>query len=347
MSSRDTDPKPRPLPKKPGAVTMTTVGRMAGVSQVTVSRALSDPSKVSPETLKRIHEAIEATGFVPNALAGALASRRSNLITALVPSITNIVYSSLLHGFAEIMRQHGYQIMVSETGYDTAHEQEMIATHLARRPDGILLTGIHHSPEARRMLIGAAIPVVEVWDVTETPIDCCIGFSHHEVGRAGAEFALDAGYRRAATVTAGDLRAQRRRDAFIARYQSRDSGPVARIDFPPGTATLGQGRDALARLIDEHGFTGGVIFCSSDQFAHGILTEAISRGLSVPQDIAVIGFGDQAFAEHTFPPLTTIRVDRDALGREAANALLARFDGGAEGPGTIDLGFTLIRRGSA
>lgn len=122
---------------------------------------------------------------------------------------------------------------------------------------------------------------------------------------------------------------------------------LSRGSTSPGTATLGQGRDALARLIDEHGFTGGVIFCSSDQFAHGILTEAISRGLSVPQDIAVIGFGDQAFAEHTFPPLTTIRVDRDALGREAANALLARFDGGAEGPGTIDLGFTLIRRGSA
>lgn len=347
MSTPEPDPKNRLLPKRPGAVTMTTVGRMAGVSQVTVSRALSDPSKVSPETLRRIHAAIEATGFVPNALAGALASRKSNLITALVPSITNIVYSSLLHGFSEIMRQHGYQIMLSETGFDLQREQEMIATHLARRPDGILLTGIHHSAEARRMLIGAGIPVVEVWDVTETPIDCCIGFSHVEVGRAAADFAAGAGYSKAATVTAGDLRAQRRRDGFITRFTGLTGTQIPRIDFPAGTATLGDGRAALGRLLDEQGFAGGVIFCSSDQYAHGVLTEAMARGLRVPQDIAVIGFGDQVFAEHTFPRLTTIRVDRDALGIEAANALLARFAGGAEGPGTIDLGFSLIRRDSA
>ncbi|MFD1798094.1 LacI family DNA-binding transcriptional regulator [Paracoccus aurantiacus] len=325
---------------------MTTVGRLAGVSQVTVSRALSDPSKVSPETLKRIHQAIEATGFVPNALAGALASRKSNLITALVPSITNIVYSSLLHGFSDIMREHGYQIMLSETGFDPVREQEMIATHLARRPDGILLTGIHHSAEARRMLIGAAIPVVEVWDITETPIDCCIGFSHTAVGRAAAEFAEGAGYTHAATVTAGDLRAGRRRDAFIERFEATHP-PVTRIDYPAGTATLGDGRASLARLIDEMGFMGGVVFCSSDQYAHGILTEANARGLRIPDDIAVIGFGDQAFAATAWPSMTTIRVDRDALGREAANALLQRFGGGAEGPGTIDLGFTLIRRDSA
>lgn len=347
MSKDAPDPKNRPQPRRPGAVTMTTVGRMAGVSQVTVSRALSDPSKVSPETLRRIHAAIEATGFVPNALAGALASRKSNLITALVPSITNIVYSSLIHGFSGIMRQHGYQIMLSETGHDPAREQEMIATHLSRRPDGILLTGIHHSTEARRMLIGAGIPVVEVWDVTETPIDCCIGFSHSEAGRHGAEFVIDAGYSCAATVTAGDLRAQRRRDAFIERYRALSGKEVARIDFPAITASLGGGRAALGRLIEEQGFGGGVIFCSSDQSAHGILTEAMARGLRVPEDIAVIGFGDQVFAEHTFPPMTTIRVDRDRLGIEAANVLLNRFGGGSAEQTIIDLGFTLIRRGSA
>lgn len=330
-----------------GNVTMTTVGRMAGVSQVTVSRALSDPDKVSPDTLRRIREAIEATGYVPNAVAGALASRRSRLITALVPSITNIVYSSLLHGFADIMRQHGYQIMTSEIGFDPAREQEMITAHLTRRPDGILLTGIHHTPAARRILIGSGIPVVEVWDITETPIDCCVGFSHAEVGRQAAEFAAGAGYAQAASVTAGDIRAQRRRDSFIARFEALSGTRVARIDYGPGTATLGQGRDALAQLIDRDGFTSGVVFCSSDQFAHGILTEATARGLDVPGQIAVIGFGDQVFAERTHPAMTTIRVDRDALGKEAANALLQRFRDGPAGPASIDVGFSLIRRASA
>lgn len=348
MSAPDNKSSNRPLGKGRGAVTMTTVGRMAGVSQVTVSRALSDPSKVSPETLRRIREAIELTGFVPNALAGALASRKSNLITALVPSITNIVYSSLLHGFSDIMREKGYQIMVSEVGFDPVREQDTVAAHLARRPDGILLTGIHHSSEVRRMLIGAGVPVVEVWDITETPIDCCVGFSHTETGIAAAEFVVGAGYRHAATVTAGDARAKRRRDAFIDRYSTLGGGAVARIDFPAGTATLGQGRKALSSLIDDQGFRQGVIFCSSDQFANGVLTEAVARGLSVPDQIAVIGFGDQDFSAHTYPPLTTIRVDRDALGKAAANALLRRFTAEMPQPTeTIDVGFQLIRRESA
>jgi LacI family gluconate utilization system Gnt-I transcriptional repressor len=340
----ETPKKSHPAAPAKGVVTMTTVGRMAGVSQVTVSRALSDPGKVSPETLRRIHEAIELTGFVPNALAGALASRKSNLITALVPSITNIVYSSLLHGFSDIMRDHGYQIMLSETGFDRAREQDLIATHLSRRPDGILLTGIHHSAAARKMLIGSGTPVVEIWDITETPIDCCIGFSHADTGRAAAEFRARAGYRRAATVTAGDARAQRRRDAFTQRFAALTGGPVLAVDHAAGAATLEQGRAALAHLIDVRGLSEAAVFCSSDQYAHGVLTEAAARQLRVPEQVAVVGFGDQDFAAHTYPPLTTVRVDRDALGKAAANALLDRFRNGPSGPSTIDVGFEIIER---
>ncbi|WP_232962609.1 LacI family DNA-binding transcriptional regulator [Paracoccus tegillarcae] len=330
-----------------GAVTMATVGRMAGVSQVTVSRALSHPSKVSPDTLRRIQDAIRATGFVPNALAGALASRKSNLIAALVPSFTNIVYSSLLHGFSEIMRENGYQIMLSETGHDSEREQTLIETHLGRRPDGVLLTGVHHSPGARRMLIGSGIPVVEVWDISESPIDCCIGFSHPGTGLAAAEFAVEAGYRRAATVTAADARACRRRDAFAARFRELTGNDVLTMDYAAGTATLQHGRAALTDLVDHQGFMDGVVFCSSDQYAHGLLTEAAARGLNVPGQIAVIGFGDQDFAAHTYPPMTTVRVDRGALGEAAAGALLQRFAKDQDARSVIDVGFELIRRGSA
>lgn len=343
-------PSPSRRPRKAsagGAVTMATVGRLAGVSQVTVSRALSDPAKVSVETLRRIREAIELTGFVPNALAGALASRKSSLITALVPSITNIVYSSLLHGFSDIMRAQGYQMMLSETGFDPADEEALIATHLSRRPDGFLLTGIHHSANARRMLLGAGLPVVEVWDITETPIDCCVGFSHSGSGRAVAEFARQAGYTKSATATAGDERALRRRDAFIAHFPQAGGAPIPQINFPVGPSTLASGRSALSRLIDEKGFTRGLIHCSSDQIAHGVLVEAAFRGLKVPQDIAVTGFGDQDFAAHTNPALTTVRVDRDKLGRAAANALLARFRGEEKNESVIDIGFEVIRRESA
>lgn len=329
-----------------GNVTMADIGRLAGVSQVTVSRALSAPAKVSPETLERIREAIKMTGFVPNAVAGALASSKSRLISALVPSVTNIVYASMLHAFSNIMLGHGYQLMLSETGFDPEREEAAIETHLSRRPDAILLTGIHHSAGARRLLLGAGIPVVEVWDVTDTPIDCCVGFSHGEAGSAAAEFAHAAGYRHAATVTAGDERAIRRRNAFVDRFRRLSGGDVMGVDFD-STATLGAGRQALVNLLDRGMKRGSVVFCSSDQFAQGVLVEARARGLAVPGDVAVIGFGDQEYAAHLDPTLTSIRVDRDVLGRAAANAVLDRFNNRADVEAIYNVGFEIIRRASA
>ncbi|MBJ3784581.1 LacI family DNA-binding transcriptional regulator [Devosia sp. MSA67] len=325
---------------------MAEVGRLAGVSQVTVSRALSSPEKVSPETLRRIRDAVNQTGYVPNAVAGALASSRSKLIAALVPSITNIFYSSSLQAFSDIMREQGYQIMLSETGFDPEREEAAIAAHLSRRPDAIMLTGVRHSAAARRMLLNAGIPVVEVWDLTETPVDCCVGFSQGAAAEAAADLALASGYRHAVTVTAGNERAQRRRDAFAARFETAGHGPVERIDLGP-SATLGLGREALAQLVERGLRPGTVVFCSSDQFAHGILVEAAARGLAVPKDVAVIGFGDQDFATATEPALTTIRIDRQALGQAAATALIQRFAGFPGLDPVHDVGFELVRRGSA
>lgn len=326
-------------------VTMAAVGRMAGVSQVTVSRALSDPSKVSPDALRRIREAIEVTGFVPNAIAGALASNKSRLVTALIPSITNIVYSSFVRSFSERIRNAGYQILLSETGFDPAEEEALIAAHLSRRPDAMLLTGIHHSAQARRLLLGADIPVVEVWDLTSSPIDLCVGFSHADAARNVADFAREKGYMRAATVTAADERAERRRDAFSTRFEALGGQPVARADIG-GAARFGAGRSALRHLMDDLGFSRGVIFCSSDVLAHGVLVEAQVRGLDVPGEIAVIGFGDQEFAADVYPALTTVRVDRDALGTRAAEQVLARLDQSGSIDAVTDVGFEIQQRES-
>lgn len=342
----ETDPRPESGERRQRGVTMEAVGRMAGVSQVTVSRALSDPSKVSAKTLRKIKEAIAATGFVPNAIAGALASNKSRLITALVPSITNIIYSSMIRSFSLRMREVGYQIMLSETGFGQEDEEAAIAAHLSRRPDAMLLTGIHHSAQARRMLLASGLPVVEVWDYTETPIDICVGFRHGETGVAVADFAVAQGYRQAATVSAGDERARRRKLAFRARFEELTGTTVTEMNFD-ASATLARGRLGLRRLMDEKGFRSGVIFCSSDVLAHGVIIEAGARGLAMPQDIAVIGFADQEFSADVEPSITTVQVDREAFGRSAADALLARLEGGNKGPQAIDLGFQIIRRGSA
>ncbi|WP_233545087.1 LacI family DNA-binding transcriptional regulator [Pseudooceanicola sediminis] len=327
-------------------VTMETVGRLAGVSQVTVSRALSDPSKVSPKTLAKIREAIEMTGFVPNALAGALASSRSKLISALVPSIRNVVYSGMVQSFSAVMRDSGYQIMLSETGFEPEDEEKLIEAHLSRRPDAMMLTGIHHSAQARRMLLGADIPVVEVWDITDSPIDVCVGFSHTETGRAVADFAYAQGYRQAGCVSAGDERARRRMRAFSERFTRLAGGEIPVAQFE-SQASLERGRQGLAQLMDGQGFTGGVVFCSSDLLAHGVLVEARTRGLDVPGQVAVIGFGDQDFSAFVSPAITTVRVDMSAFGQSAARAVLERIEAQGGTQSVIDLGFEIVARESS
>lgn len=327
-------------------VTMAAVGRMAGVSQVTVSRALSHPDKVSAETLRRINEAIKATGFVPNALAGALASKKSRLISALIPSLTNVVYASFMTTFSEKIRAHGYQILLSETGFEQSAEEALVSTHLSRRPDAILLTGIHHSAQTRRMLLGAGIPIIEVWDITDSPVEMCVGFDHVKAGQHAADFLFEQGNLRAATITAQDERARRRQSAFAEQF-ARRSGHAVNDANTGGAASIGAGRAALARLIDVNGLTSGAVFCSSDLLAHGALIEAQARGISVPYELAIMGFGDQDYAKDLEPALTTVSIDRNRLGDEAAEALLARIDATGQPAAINDIGFEIVRRASA
>lgn len=326
-------------------VTMADVGRLAGVTQVTVSRALSHPDKVSAKTLRRIQDAIEETGFVPNALAGALASKRSNLISALIPSLTNIVYASFMATFSEHLRQHGYQVLLSETGFGLEAEDALIATHLSRRPDAMLLTGRHHSPQARKQLLGAGIPVVEIWDISDDPIDMCVGFNHTDAGHAVAEYVHAKGHKQAATITADDARAAQRQSAFATRFEALSLCAVPDVNTA-GPASIGAGRKAVAHLMDHCGLRTGAVFCSSDVLAHGAMIELQSRGLNIPQDIAIVGFGDQDFARDLDPALTTVAIDRLQLGHLAASALLAKLTGQTT-QAVYDLGFDIVTRQSA
>lgn len=345
MGTENDNERPRGRNRPRKAVTMEMVGRIAGVSQVTVSRALNDPSKVSPATLRKVNEAITVTGFVPNALAGALASSRSRLVGTLVPSITNIVYASAIQSFTRVMREHGYQIMLSESGYDPEEEEALIATHISRRPDAMLLVGTRHTAASRKMLLAPGIPVVEIWDITDTPVDLCVGFSHIKAGTSVARTFFEAGYRRAGVVSTPDERAVRRKNAFAAEFFRLSGTPVAEA-VHDDVASLTAGRECLARLLDEDGFESGIVFCSSDVMAKGAVVEAQSRGIAVPGTIGIVGFGDQDFAAFMYPSLSSVRIDRDALGTIAAEAILRRFNNDPVPDPVVEVGFEIIQRES-
>jgi len=328
-----------------GGITLSDVSKLAGVSAITVSRALNTPDRVSPETRERVRLAVERTGYVPNLLAGGLASNRSRLVAAVVPTIAGPVFLETVQALTEALAEKGYQLMLGQSGYDNSREDALIDAIVGRRPDGIVLTGIMRSADGRRRLLASGIPVVETWDLTPTPVDMLVGFSHEKAGLATAQFLHRKGYRRPAIVTGDDRRAQLRRAGFEQAWKALGGAAVPVRDVPAPT-TLGSGRAALAELLAADAGID-VVACSSDALAHGVITEAQARGLRVPQDVGVIGFGDLAFAQHAHPAITTVRIDGTAIGRQAARFIVERAEGRPVEHKVLDLGFSLIERASA
>lgn len=326
------------------SVTLEDVARLAGVSTITVSRALNYPEKVAAKTLEKVNRAISQTGYVPNLLAGGLASRRTRLIAAIVPSIANMVYGETIQCFSTPLNQAGYQVLLGESGYPEKSEQKLISAILSRRPDGILLTGVNHSADCRRLLLASKIPLVETWDLTPTPLDVNVGFSHERLASEVADFIAGKGYPRVGIVTADDRRALLRAKLMTERLAVHgiDDVYTAQVSVP---SNLHRGRSGLAQLLEE-GFRDGIVCCSSDTLAHGVLTEAQARGMRIPQELAIFGFGDQSFAADTYPALSTVRIDRPRMGRIAADTLLARIEGKTLDDHVIDVGFEIIERGT-
>ena len=327
-----------------GNVTLADVATLAGVSPITVSRVVNRPELVTAETIEHVRKVIARTGYVPNLLAGGLASRRSRLVAAVVPSITNAIFVDSVQAFTDRLWEAGYQVLLGLSGYPAIREDELLAAVLSRRPDALLLTGINHSLEARQRLLAARIPIVEMWDMTPTPIDMLVGFSHEKVGTAVARHLLAKGHRRLGLITADDERAQARRRGFLAEIE-RTPGVRVQTATIPAPSTLTQGRQGLAQLLD---LDGGLqaVFCGSDLLAHGALEEARARRRDVPGELAILGFGGLEFTAHTFPALSTVAVDREGIGRLAAEEILARLEGREEPGRVVDVGFTIVDRGT-
>ncbi|HET7731758.1 MAG TPA: LacI family DNA-binding transcriptional regulator [Usitatibacter sp.] len=327
------------------ALTLNDVARVAGVSPITVSRALNSPEQLTAETLERVREAVARTGYVPNRVAGGLASNRSRLVAALVPTIASTVFLETIQALTDEFDAAGYQVMLGQSGYGTEREDALLDALIGRRPDGIIVTGIMHSPEARRRLAAAGIPVVETWDLTPTPIDMLVGFSHEKVGEAVAEFLHYRGARRPGIVSADDHRAGLRIAGFVRAAKRLGINAVPQ-ELVPTPTTLGAGRRALGSLLARHPETDAV-YCSSDGLALGALIEAQARGLRVPDQLRIMGFGDNNFAADTAPALSTVRIDGTAIGRQAARFVIDRAEGREVDRKVVDLGFKLVARASA
>ena len=325
-----------------GAITLRDVAKLAGVAAITASRAVNTPDQVSPAVLKKVLDAVHRTGYVPNRIAGGLASSRSRLIAAVVPSTVMSVFMETIESLNGTLFDAGYQLMLGQSGYSVAREELLLEAVIGRRPDGIFLTGILPPGKSRTRLLASGIPVVETWDLTPTPIDMLVGFSHSDIGRDVANFLMAKGRRRLALVRADDERAGRRATAFADAVVLRGQRDVFVVNVGD-SRSLRSGREAMVRILVEVPDVDA-IFCSSDLLALGVMTEARAQGVAVPERIAIVGFGDVPFLADMVPALSTVRINGADIGKQSARFLIERAEGRPVNPCVIDVGFSIVER---
>jgi LacI family gluconate utilization system Gnt-I transcriptional repressor len=312
-----------------------------------VSRALRNPAMVSADLRERIDAAVKELGYIPNQLASALASSRTNRIGVIVPSLTNGVFGGYLRAMHDVFLPAGFQVLVLNSGYVAGNEERAIATMLGQYPEAIILSGVDQTPTARHMLVEAGIPVIQTMEMTDDPIDIVIGLSQHDAGRAATQYLIDLGHRHIGQMSMPlDARARRRRAGYLKAMSAAGLEPMhASRDAP---SNFPQGAEMLAEMI-ERWPNMTALFAGNDNIALGALFECQRRGIRVPHDLSIVGFNDLEFAEASYPSLTTVATPRYDIGERAARIVLEIVRGSGKRPpeARIDLGFRLIQRESS
>ncbi len=336
--------------------TMRDVARIAGVSTMTVSRVLAQPDIVAEATRDRVHEAIAKLGYVPDMIASSLSSQKSGFIAAIVPTLNNINFAETAGGLSETLKAAGFQLLIGYTNYQLEEEEALVRTMLARRPEGIVLTGSHHSKATRQLLLAANIPVVEIWDLPKQPIGHAVGFSNLDVGIAMTSQLIDRGYQRLAFLGPPesepgfrDFRGDERLEGYKRALEQAGLQTDLVVRHGSGPVSFTHGAESLAALLEQRSDIDAA-FAVSDLSAVGALLECQRRGIKVPDDLAIAGFGDFEIGAQIVPSLTTVHIDCVGIGERTGQLLLDLLSRSpqkvADEHQVIDLGFELIERQS-
>ena len=328
--------------------TLADVARHAGVSPVTVSRAIRHPEMVSEELRKRIDDAVIKLNYIPNHLASALASTRTHIVGVIVPSLTNGVFDDYLSAIQDVLNAAGIQVLVLNVRYSETEEEKAIETLMGYHPEAMIVAGVDQTERSRQLLRNAGVPVVQTMDITDSPIDLNIGLDHAEAGAAAVRFLHAQGHRKIAHLTArGDPRARRRHAGYQRQMDEYGLSTEGLVAATPRISDVAMGGDLFSQVLAEvPGVTA--VFTCNDDLALGTLFECQRRGIRVPNDVAIIGFNDLDFAGAAVPPLTSVAIERREMGTWSARAVLEIIRGGGKRPKqpTVDVGFSIKARGS-
>ena len=332
-------------------LTLKDVSIESGVSEMTVSRVLRNRGDVSEATREKVLKAAKRLGYVPNKIAGALASSRVNLVAVIIPSLSNMVFPEVLTGISEVLDDTPLQPVVGVTNYMHEKEEEVLFEMLSWRPSGVILAGLEHSDASHAMLVAAGIPVVEIMDTDGEPIDSVVGISHRRAGREMARAIVKNGYQNIGflgTKMPLDHRARKRFEGFTEAL-AKEGIEIADQEFYSGGSSLLKGREMTEEILERSPDLDFLYF-SNDMIGAGGLMYLRDKGIDVPGKIGLAGFNGVELLDGLPQKLATMDAGRREIGREAARIIAECAEGNNEGGERVELtpklqpGETLKRR---
>ncbi|WP_121630316.1 LacI family DNA-binding transcriptional regulator [Tropicibacter alexandrii] len=333
-------------------LTLRDVSEASGVSEMTVSRVLRNRGDVSQATREKVLEAAKALGYVPNKIAGALASQRVNLVAVIIPSLRNMVFPEVMSGISAVLEETDLQPVVGVTDYLPEKEERVLYEMLSWRPSGVIIAGLEHTDASKAMLKASGIPVVEIMDTDGTPIDCAVGISHRRAGREMARAILKQGYEKIGfmgTKMPLDHRARKRFEGFTEAL-AKEGVEIATQEFYSGGSALAKGREMTRTMLDREPELD-FLYYSNDMIAAGGLMELMAQGIDIPGRVGLAGFNGVELLQGLPRQLATMDACRTEIGTKAAQIISGRVnDPNAEFERIVELtpkisyGDTLKRR---
>ena len=312
-------------------LTLRDVSEASGVSEMTVSRVLRNRGDVSTSTREKVLAAAKELGYVPNKIAGSLASQRVNLVAVIIPSMSNMVFPEVMMGISEVLDQTDLQPVVGITHYKPGKEEQVLFEMLSWRPSGVIIAGLEHSDASRAMMKASGIPIVEIMDVDGTPVDSCVGISHRRAGRMMAEAIAKEGYKRIGflgTKMPMDHRARKRFEGFTETL-AKHGIEIADQEFYDGGSALAKGREMTEAILSRTPDLD-FLYYSNDMIGAGGLLHLREKGVDVPSDVGLAGFNGVELLQGLPAKLATMDACRLEIGRKAAEIIAVRYS--AEAP---------------
>lgn len=308
-------------------LTLRDVSQASGVSEMTVSRVLRNRGDVSQNTRDKVLLVAKQLGYVPNKIAGALASQRVNLVAVIIPSLSNMVFPEVMTGISEVLETTDLQPVVGVTDYLPEKEERVLYEMLSWRPSGVIIAGLEHSETSAMMLKASGIPVVEIMDIDGSPVDAMVGISHRRAGREMAVSILKAGYRKIGflgTKMPLDHRARKRFEGFTEAL-AKSGVEVTDQEFYSGGSALVKGREMTQELLQRNPNLDFLYF-SNDLIGAGGLLYLIEKGISIPNQIGLAGFNGVELLKGLPRQLATMDACRSEIGRKAAEMIVQQVN---------------------